>query len=174
MIHDRAKINVTGNRVQRLSGNYFEPCPTTYILFYVFNIGHDDNITPYYHVCVSSYFICIYCYTYVASLEEGTVNYCRSLSTKNKLTYSSTHSNLPCSLSTSFFPRFKVLHLKIKSKRKTKTNLPLNTMSTIHKIQEQVRGLAIFFGQFKMYPYASGKWEALAGKMILLSNVQLK
>lgn len=79
-------------------------------------------------------------------VEEGTVNYSRSLSTKMDIyTYSSTHSNLPCSLSTSFFPGFKMLHLKIKSKRKTKTNLSLNTMSTIHKIHEQVQGLAVFF-----------------------------
>ena len=33
-IRDRAKINVATDCVQRLSENYFEPCPATYILFY--------------------------------------------------------------------------------------------------------------------------------------------
>ena len=34
-IHDQANMNVAGHRVKRLSGYYFEPCPATYILFYV-------------------------------------------------------------------------------------------------------------------------------------------
>ena len=34
-LRDRVKMNVAGHRVQRISGNYFEACPATYILFYV-------------------------------------------------------------------------------------------------------------------------------------------
>ena len=34
-IHDQANMNVAGHCVKRLSGYYFEPCPATYILFYV-------------------------------------------------------------------------------------------------------------------------------------------
>jgi len=78
MIRDGAKMNLAGHRVRRLSAYYFEPC-TCYLHFVlcfgtiiICNVGHNNNITPYYHVYVSYYY---YFYLHILLHICGLINW---------------------------------------------------------------------------------------------------